>query len=862
MNKTDQKLALKKIGNSHLTTNAFDCLPYSGDILYLPNLVKRMMDPFPIAIARPTKVTQIAEIVEFCNSNRIPVIARGGGSSGLFASVPKKGGLVLETLDLKTIIDIDREQETVTVQAGITWWELEKNLNKKGLTLRSYPSSAPSATVGGWVMTSGLGIGSLKYGSVFDQIISLDIVDANGKIKEYNQNTGMEQFYESEGMLGIVTQLELKVRSIPEYIAHHLYSFNSIDCLFQAISIITQFENIPYSIEFFDGKYVSMLKNSGYTVKEVTPEGGILLVTLDGTERNVSRSELSLKTISNTSTELGRAEADAQWKERFNILKVRRSAPSMFPCSVYSPLQQLPTLYKQVNKRNKRIGGTVGFIVTKDQCNFMPMIVTNEKHPIEYMFSLHTPREVSNLAISLGGKPGGGVGVWNAPYRTNIFGKQRFSKFKDYKRIVDINNTFNPGSWLDPPVLFTPTVYQATMQVASLLDRVLPDDQKPKDSAGYQAELNNCVQCGYCVNFCPTKQDWLSATPRGRILAMRELLRIKSNTKFNLEIANQVYECTMCGRCGTGCSVDIQSREMWLGVRHHLNTLGLTPNSLKQVINTVDNHHNIAGRSNDLRANWVNRTKLPYDLKNKKKAPIVYFVGCVASFFPSAQSPARAFVQILNQAGIDFTIAAGEEWCCGFPTLVAGDKDVTRKTFQHNIDRIKDIGASTVLVTCPGCYKVWKNEYLNVVDERHHLTVLHSTEFLVNLIEHKKLDIKALNKRVTYHDPCDLGRNSKIYDEPRFIMNSIPDLELVELENNREYCSCCGSGGDLLAFRENLSLTVAGRKLKEIKETGVSTTVTACPSCIRAINMAKNTEEMNLDVLDITELIWKSINLS
>ncbi|MDP2920439.1 MAG: (Fe-S)-binding protein, partial [Dehalococcoidia bacterium] len=141
----------------------------------------------------------------------------------------------------------------------------------------------------------------------------------------------------------------------------------------------------------------------------------------------------------------------------------------------------------------------------------------------------------------------------------------------------------------------------------------------------------------------------------------------------------------------------------------------------------------------------------------------------------------------------------------------------------------------------------------------HPFTVLHATEFIARLLEQNKLNLKGFQTTVTYHDPCDLGRNARIFDEPRYIMNRIPGLDLVELENNRDYCTCCGSGGDYLASNKDMSLAVAGRKLKEIMETGASTAVTACPSCVRAINMAKTTEKAKLEVLDITELVWKAV---
>ncbi len=154
---------------------------------------------------------------------------------------------------------------------------------------------------------------------------------------------------------------------------------------------------------------------------------------------------------------------------------------------------------------------------------------------------------------------------------------------------------------------------------------------------------------------------------------------------------------------------------------------------------------------------------------------------------------------------------------------------------------------------------VWKHEYHDVIQERHPFDVFHSTEFIAKLIEEGRIVLGGLEDSVTYHDPCDLARNGGIFGEPRYILGKIPGLNFQELENNRQYCNCCGSGGDLLLTNQDLSLAIAGRKVEEVLNTGAQTLVTACPACVRAINMAKTREKAKFDVVDITQLVWKSI---
>jgi len=853
---------LKSIMGDRVTASEFERWFYTSDILHIPRGIRALLKTMPSAIVKPETAEQVSAVVNYCQRHGVPVVPRGAGSSGVFGSVPKKGGVVLDLMDLEQVIDIDTEREVATAEAGVTWWQLERRLKRQGLSLRSYPSSAKSATLGGWVMTSGLGIGSLKYGPVFDYLLSAEVVLADGSIREYGTGEGLEHFFETEGILGIITRLTLKVRKTPRFSSHHLVYFDDMENLFQALTFLANTEPHPYNVELLDHEYLALLKASGYPVTDFGSGSGVLLATYDGEKEEVEEGKRHLEKLASLYRGVEREGAEQEWQQRFNMLRVKRAVPSIIPSSVYLPLGQAAQFYSSLERMNKRSIGLVGYVISDSWCDLMPLVATDEKKAMEYTFALHTPREVSNLALSLGGKPGGGIGVWNAPYKNELLDKERIADIKKLKDELDPGKIMNPGMWLEPPLLFKPRAYQLGMGIVSKLDRVLPTRIGKIEAGGFENELAACVQCGYCMNSCPTRQEWLSSTPRGRILMSKELFLDhpqQNNEQITQEYLERVFQCTLCGRCGVDCSVDIKSRPMWLGVRNHLIKNGLEVESLKDLTGVINESHNIADRPNEQRANWVKRLKLPYDLRSKKTAEVIYFVGCVTSFFPMAQPAARAFAQILDAAGIDFAIAGGEEWCCGFPLMATGRNEAAESCIRHNIERVEEMGAKTIVMTCPGCYRVWKDEYYDATGQRHPFNVLHATEFIARLIEDSRIGIKGLEENITYHDPCDLGRNCGIFDEPRYIIEKIPGLNLVELEDNREYGNCCGSGGDLLASNQDLSLAIARRKVDEILNTGVETVATACPSCVRAIHMAKTAEKAKLNVLDITELVWKAM---
>ena len=848
------------IVGDRVTTSQFERWFYASDIMHIPGAVKSVVKPMPSAVVKPSDTRQVSAIVRYCCTHGIPLVPRGAGSSGLFGSVPKHGGVVIDLTGMDKIIHIDVEHQTVTAEAGATWWQLENRLNQHGLSLMTYPSSAISATLGGWIMTSGLGIGSLKYGPVSGHVVSAELVLPDGGITEYTAGPMLERFFATEGMLAVLTKVTLKVRKIPECASRCLLYFANIKDLFEVVAILAREQNPPYNVELMDSGYLNLVKAAGFPAAESAEGSGVLLAAYDGTNSEVEEGKNRLAELAGQYHGVEREGGEEEWQQRFNMLRVKRAVPSLILSSVYVPLRNLIHFYAKLRNINKRRIGLIGHVTANAECNLMPVIETDQRKNIEYVFALHTPREISNLALSFDGKPGGGIGVWNAPYKNKILGKARINEIKKLKALSDPKNILNPGMWPDPPLLFQPQVYQFTMGAASILDK-LPTGPGKMETVDFKQELSNCVQCGYCMSFCPAKQSWLSSTPRGRILMTRDVFLHQPQGHKDLEpdYLNSIFQCTLCGRCRVDCSVDIKSREMWLGVRDHLVRNGLGLDSLKAMTGMVNDIHNISGRSNDQRTNWINRVKLPYDLQTKRTAEIVYFVGCVSSFFPVAQGVARSFVQILNASGLDFTIVGGDEWCCGFPLMSAGESAAAEKCIRHNLERLKQLGAKTVVTTCPGCYRVWKEEYRNVSSERHPFKVLHSTELIAGLIRDNKINIKGLTENITYHDPCDLGRNGGIFDEPRYIMQKISGLNYVELKANGKYCSCCGSGGDLLASNQELAMLIARRKVEEIMETGAQAVATACPSCIRAIHMAKASAKVKLDVVDITELVWKSM---
>jgi heterodisulfide reductase subunit D len=367
-------------------------------------------------------------------------------------------------------------------------------------------------------------------------------------------------------------------------------------------------------------------------------------------------------------------------------------------------------------------------------------------------------------------------------------------------------------------------------------------------------EVAKCTRCGFCLPNCPTYAVLRTEafTPRGRNAITRAV--IEGELELTPDLAQSLFTCLGCGACTKACFPGINTKAAVLSDRACLTEIQAHPTILEKLAETLGRCHNISEDDNEGRANWRQYLEnVPNEVLEKDRAEIVYFVGCGASFLPMAQKIPADFATIMYRAGLDFTILGGEEWCCGSPLLGAGMPDKVTELKNHNLEKFKSIGAKEVVFSCPSCMDTWKTLYGSDAKVRH------ASQVLADLIKQDKLKLKQLQLKVTYHDPCHLGRNSGVFEQPREVIKSIPGIEFVELANNRNFSLCCGGGGNVEMVDPDLSAAVARRKLEEIQSTGADTVVSSCQQCLRTIDAAARSEGIELDVLDLTQLVAKAL---
>lgn len=371
-----------------------------------------------------------------------------------------------------------------------------------------------------------------------------------------------------------------------------------------------------------------------------------------------------------------------------------------------------------------------------------------------------------------------------------------------------------------------------------------------------------CGRCGSCRSVCPVYREigWESAAPRGKIALAKEIFLKKKETKVTDSYGKRVLECTLCGKCEEICAAGIKTRELWLDLREDLRDRGMEHPNLQQIARQIEKTHNISTLPNEGRVDWLeDLDEVEEEVEIVKPgSEVTYFVGCVSSFYPMAAGIPQSIVCLLDKAQVNFTLLGSEEWCCGFPLIAAGNRQQVGELAQHNVDKVRSLGVKTLITGCASCYHTWTHEYPVIVGEDLGFEVLHAAQYFARLVREGELVPGSLDETVTYHDPCDLGRNSGIYDEPRELLQGIDGLDFVEMPHLREMADCCGGGGNLQAVDKDLSQAIAVKRVHEAAATGATILASACQQCVQTLQTAARQEKLPLEVLDITELLWRS----
>jgi Fe-S oxidoreductase len=367
--------------------------------------------------------------------------------------------------------------------------------------------------------------------------------------------------------------------------------------------------------------------------------------------------------------------------------------------------------------------------------------------------------------------------------------------------------------------------------------------------------FQSCMQCGACTGVCP----WGEVTS----YSPRKILRdISLNRPSNVSVDEAAWKCATCNSCVEHCPRGIGMLELIKSVRRHVVEAGSLPKSFNAAVKSLKQDGNPWEGKTANRLDWAQGATLPTYTQEHEYC---LFTCCTTAYDTSAdkgsQKAGIALLRLLEHAGVSYGTLGTKESCCGDLVDKIGAADVVADLPRKNTEMFLEAGVTNILTLSPHCLNSFKSNYA----ELKQITHTHSTELLDKLIREGAIKpVNSLDLKVTYHDPCYLGRHSAIYEAPRRILEAIPGVTLIEMQNNRERSFCCG-GGSGGPWKDRVAKETLGEiRVKEAIATGADVIATTCPYCIRTLNeaIAKLGAGSQIKVRDITELLLQSVDLS
>jgi Fe-S oxidoreductase len=389
----------------------------------------------------------------------------------------------------------------------------------------------------------------------------------------------------------------------------------------------------------------------------------------------------------------------------------------------------------------------------------------------------------------------------------------------------------------------------------SLTDEIHPDIREALIEMGAE-DIFKCYQCGKCASACPWFQVETYDFPIFR-LALEAILGMIASSEDKDELAQEIdkiYRCVGCEACVDQCPHGVNIPNIFRAGRRLLVDFGSYPEVLKSIVRKIHDVGNPLGEPREKRSDWTEGLGVePFG----PGCDYLYFSCCIPAYDPNVKSVAQATANLLKAGGTSFGILGEKESCCGEVIRRVGAEPGFEETAASNISAFKDAGVAKIIATSPHCYSSFKNDYPAL---KGRFDVIHTSQHLWSLIESGALrPEKSFDKKVVYHDPCVLGRQSGIYEEPRSALRSVPGLELLEVEDfNRALSVCCGAGSGGLWMEWEKDERIAGIRVRQLVDTGADVIAVACPYCLQMIEETAKSMQLDIPVLDIAQILAES----
>ncbi|MBN1233257.1 MAG: FAD-binding oxidoreductase [Candidatus Coatesbacteria bacterium] len=780
----------------------------------------------PSVIVKPVNDTEVSNTLLFSIANRIPIVARGAGTSlcGQCTAIPDC--IMVDFSLMNNIIKISPENRYAIVQPGVIYEDLNTKLLEYGFSFPPCPGSSSVATIGGMVAVNASGINSFKYGATRDYVLGMTFftgtaekIETGGAVLKDASSYQLSRFLVgSEGSLGLITSITLKI--VPASKSRGLLRcmFSELDDAGVTIAEIIASGITPVGIELLDKVCLDALKNSiNFNTQNAT---AMLFIPLDGCRESMKNDIEILKSIIEKRNPID-LEYTTEEKEIDYLYSVRKSL--------------IPSL-----SRYKR---GYSAVMLADDLSIPPAVIpefiskihaaSNDLHDMRIAIyghaadgNLHTRflfnpsnenswKECSNLARK--------IYVWIREMNGLISGehgvgysKQEFIDKNNtaVKLMRDIKKTFDPYNILNPNKFLDERKFEPSIRY------LFRDDEREET----EIESDSCVMCGFCKEVCPAYKLTLleSISPRGQIICQR-YQKMAESDKEKQDYASRFYDCTLCFACSEKCPSKINAPLLIQKAREENRKKGYKSEASDIIFNNIKMTGNLYAEELQV-------------IEEKQKEFLLY-LGCR---YILRKKELNAGKKILKYLGMETFLT--REICCGYPFIALGNME---DFFKQKEKLLKIIDNRSVITFCPTCTMTLNNYY--DVKASHIISIIYR-----NL---DKLNFTQKTSRITWHDPCHLSRSLKIIEEPRMILEKTGAV-MIEMKHNGLDTMCCGGGGGLMASNEKLSVKISEARIEEAIETEAEYLVTFCSTCEHMLRQAsQNNEKSSLKIRNLLDYI-------
>ncbi|MGD8388155.1 MAG: FAD-binding and (Fe-S)-binding domain-containing protein [Desulfobacteraceae bacterium] len=851
------------VGEENVFDDRVECLCNSRDM----SVHQGVADA--IVFAKTTE--QVSAIMKLAHRDKVPVTARGTGSSVTGAVLPVRGGIVLDLHNMKNVLEVNKQDFYARVEPGVVCMPLNAMLAKDGLMFPPNPGSEAIATIGGMVSTNASGHRAVKYGTTRDYIKGLKVVLADGTIMETGTTAPKTSlgydlthlFTAAEGTLGVVTEVIIKLEPKPEYDAMALAIFGELSGAGDAVTeVITSGIKLA-GCEIMDKYSLKVVEDA--LGKDVSKIEALLIMEADGAKEVVTRD---MNRIEEICKKYGVQEFE--WTDdparRTEMMVARgRLVPTLSRIKPFNrlipiaedlgvPSTKIPETIRRAQAISDKYNVTIATFGHVGDGNVHTTFVGDVRSREDWDHLKPAVEELVDAALAAKGTVSAehGTGITRAAHIERQLGAG-MEVMRKIKQALDPDNILNPGKMN----------LEKQEKAADIYDyfafQPLLDNPEGADSFGEEAdnEILACIHCGFCRLGCPTFEVSQRESRNARGRNALAFYMLNGTVDMDKDLAEAFYTCTTCQACTYFCPAQIRVDEIVEGARKKIYKAGLAPESVLGVRDNILKTGNVYAEAAEGRIEIY-----PKELKEKAqagelkdKAETLLFMGCVPSYLDMKMVP--SLIKPLDAAGVDYTTLAMNEQCCGFPLYLAGS-DEFEDHVRQTIEKLRATGARELVTPCAGCYKTFRKLYPEIGELG--MEIYHSVHYLLKLLQEGRLKLKGeFAKKVTYHDPCDLGRTFKIFEEPREIIKQIPGVDFVEMARNRLMARCCGGGGGLQANDPDMAADIAAVRVRDALAVGAEVIISGCAACKdnlrKGAKRIPKQERGKIKVMDITEAV-------